>query len=130
MIKEVESLSVIDILKNNFKDEIINDFVINPFNKTIIYEEDGIKGILNYDLIYDRIEINYVFVFNDYRMQGIGSKLINYLIVNNKFDNITLEVNVTNKKAINLYKKFGFTEITIRKKYYHDQDAIMMIRMG
>ena len=46
---------------------------------------------------------------------------------NNVID-INLEVRASNIKAQNLYKKFGFIEEGIRKKYYEDnkEDAILM----
>ena len=40
--------------------------------------------------------------------------------------NITLEVRVSNEIARNLYKKFGFREVALRKFYYGDEDAILM----
>ena len=41
----------------------------------------------------------------------------------------TLEVNVTNEPAIRLYKKFGFKNLGIRKKYYNNsQDAYIMTK--
>lgn len=42
---------------------------------------------------------------------------------------ITLEVNEENKSAINLYKKYGFQTIGIRKKYYNNKfDAYIMTK--
>lgn len=85
MIKEVNNEIVFDIISKYFN-------VKNPFNtysKTLIYEEDNIiKGILIYDQIYDRIEIDYILVLSEYKRLGIGTKLINYL---NNY-NISLEV--------------------------------------
>ena len=41
----------------------------------------------------------------------------------------TLEVNVNNTPAINLYEKFGFKNLGIRKKYYNNAtDAIIMTK--
>ena len=40
---------------------------------------------------------------------------------------IILEVRKSNFSAINLYLKFGFSELGIREKYYYDgEDAIVM----
>lgn len=41
---------------------------------------------------------------------------------------ITLEVRVSNKRAINLYERFGFKSLGVRKKYYQDnnEDALIM----
>ena len=44
-----------------------------------------------------------------------------------KLNDITLEVNTNNIAAINLYKKFKFEKIGIRKKYYNNiDDALIM----
>ena len=41
---------------------------------------------------------------------------------------ITLEVRVSNEKAIALYEKFGFKSLGLRRKYYQDnnEDALIM----
>ncbi len=42
---------------------------------------------------------------------------------------ITLEVNENNRKAVNLYEKFGFTCKDILKSYYKDgSNAYLMIK--
>ena len=33
---------------------------------------------------------------------------------------------IDNVKAINLYKKYGFKQVAIRKKYYNGIDGILM----
>ena len=102
----------------------------NPFARKIEYVMDEkVIGYLDYSLIYDRMEIDNFFVLEECRNKGIGTKLMMYLddIANiNKVINITLEVRVSNKIAINLYKKFGFCEVAIRKYYYGDEDGILM----
>ncbi len=104
----------------------------NPFSRRIEYIiEDKSVGYLEYSLIYDRIEIDNVYVLEEYRSNGIGTKLLDYLIniaLDKKVDNITLEVRVSNIIARNLYKKFGFKEVAIRKYYYGDEDGILMKR--
>ena len=50
------------------------------------------------------------------------------LAFENKKD-ISLEVNELNNSAISLYKKAGFEEVGIRKKYYNGKDnAIIMTK--
>ncbi len=102
----------------------------NPFAKKIEYTIDNkTVAYLEYSLIYDRIEIDNILVLEEYRNQGIGSKLLAYLVAlakKNKIINITLEVRVSNEIAQKLYKKFGFTEEAIRKYYYADEDGILM----
>lgn len=103
---------------------------INPFLHEIQFNIDNkIVGYLKYLLIYDRIEIDSIFVNEEYRNQGIGSKLMAYLVaiaIDNHVVNITLEVRISNEIARNLYKSFGFREVALRKFYYADEDGILM----
>ena len=42
---------------------------------------------------------------------------------------LSVEVRLSTQNAINLYKKFDFIELNIRKAYYEDgEDAIFMMR--
>lgn len=98
----------------------------NPFLKKIEIEN---KGYIEYNDIYETIDIVNVFVKEEYRNQKIGSTLLEKLIKeakqNNK-ENITLEVSKENKIAIKLYKKYNFKEVAIRKGYYKGIDGILM----
>ena len=109
--------------------EVIKDDP-SPYVKYIEYiEEDKVLGYLKYSLIYDRMEIDNILVEPEYRGQKIGNKLMNRLIsiaIEEHVVNITLEVRVSNEIARNLYKKFGFREVALRKFYYGDEDAILM----
>ena len=102
----------------------------NPFSRKIEYLiDDKSVGYLEYSLIYDRMEIDNCLVIDEYRNHGIGTKLLAHLIslaINYRVINITLEVRVSNDVAINLYKKFGFREVALRKYYYGDEDGILM----
>ncbi len=121
--------------------ELINSFLkyfntkindISEFNKYLIYSiDDKNIGFIDFSFIYDRIELNYIYVEKSYRNKNIASKLMDKLIefaIDNKCINITLEVDESNDAAINLYKKYGFTIATIRKKYYGKNDGYLMIR--
>ena len=102
----------------------------NPFQRRIEYfDGDASIGYLEYSIIYDRMEIDNISVHEDHRKKGIGTKLMAHLIslaIELRVDNITLEVRVSNEIARNLYKKFGFHEVAIRKYYYGDEDGILM----
>ncbi len=103
---------------------------INPFARRIEYvADDVVWGYLEFSLIYDRIEIDNLMVMSEYRGNGIGTKLMAYLValaIDLRVVNITLEVRMSNEIAINLYKKFGFREVAIRRYYYGDEDGILM----
>lgn len=102
----------------------------NPYARKICYYIDEKQvGYLDYSLIYDRLEIDNFYVDENFRRLGIGKKLLSYLVViaiNNHVINITLEVRLSNEVARNLYKKFGFREVALRKFYYGDEDGILM----
>ena len=102
----------------------------NPFARRIEYIiDDKSVGYLEYSLIYDRMELDNFLVNDEFRRLGIGSKLLAHLIsiaIEYRVDNITLEVRVSNEIARNLYKKFGFHEVAMRKYYYGDEDGILM----
>lgn len=64
-----------------------------------------------------------------------NQKIAHFLLLNSidecyreKIKYITLEVRVSNEKAIHLYEKFGFKSLGLRKKYYQDnnEDALIM----
>lgn len=120
MIKEISDINYLNSL-SDYK------ITINSFNKVIgYYLENKLVGYLDYSVIYEKIEINYIFVINEYRRKYIAYNLIKYVIDNYEFENITLEVNVNNIGAINLYKKLGFKIINIRKNYYDGIDGYLM----
>jgi len=102
----------------------------NPFSRKIAYYIDEAPvAYLEYSLIYDRMELDNIKVFDDYRRQGIATKLLAHLIslaIEFRVENITLEVRVSNEIARHLYKKFGFREVALRKYYYADEDGILM----
>ena len=124
----------VDELENSFNyviKDIKNDCLNNPFSYYLLFiENDKILGFINYYLIYDRIEIANFNVLVEYQNKHIGTQLLEYLIneYQNKVDNITLEVNKNNTKAIMLYRKLGFKEKSTRQGYYNGVDGILMER--
>lgn len=125
---------IIEITKNNINkysnellndEELINNLDNNPYGNYIAYIDDTLIGYIYYSKIYDRLEINNILVAESRRREGIASKLFNYLLEKENLP-ITLEVDETNNKAINLYKKIGFKEVSIRKNYYGNHDGILM----
>lgn len=131
MIREFEEKDYILVnnLLNELNYKLDKESFNNDFLKVLIYEEDIIKGILIYQYMYDRIEIDYIIVDTKYRNLGIATKLLNFIETKyNNIDNITLEVRESNKSAIKFYLKNGFKEVTKRKNYYKDEDGILMIK--
>ena len=129
MIREliIEDIKEANLLLSNFSYKISEKSFKNIFFKTLIYYENGIKGIIVYDLVYDRIEIEYIVVDSDYRRKGIATKLLKE-IEKNDIKNITLEVRESNLTAINFYKKNGFKIEAIRKNYYGNENGYLMLK--
>ena len=127
--------SLIPQIEKNFSSvflsgDIIKEIANNPFVKFYIYlKNTKVLGFIEIYIIYDRVEIVNFNVLTEYQNKHIGSKLLEKVI--NEFStksikNITLEVRCDNQKAIYLYKKYGFQEISIRKNYYGKVDGILM----
>lgn len=110
--------------------EILELDNVNPYSRRIeFFLDNNVVGYLEYSLIYDRIEIDNFFVEEKMRKQGIGKKLMSYLVaiaIDARVVNITLEVRLSNEIARELYKNFGFREVARRRFYYGDEDGILM----
>ena len=93
-------------------------------------QENEIVGFAGILLIIDQVNIMNIVVKKDKRNFGIGSSLLEEIIRYSKIHNatsITLEVNEKNIPAIKLYKKYGFKQVGLRRKYYNNEDnAILM----
>ena len=118
-----------EYLSNNIKEFNI-DYLKkeNPFLKNYIFLKNNEPiGLISYSLIYDRIELEYIWVHIEHRKKGIASKLMD-IMIDEDVKNITLEVNFKNQGAIKLYEKYGFKIVSVREKYYGNDDAYLMIR--
>lgn len=112
--------------ENAFLEELKNE---NAFYT--ILEQDGL--VLAYGgfwQIFNEAHITNIAVKKEYRHRGLGRQLCTQLIKSAKEKGITamtLEVRVSNKNAIALYKSLGFTSCGVRPKYYPDgEDALIM----
>lgn len=129
MINKVNSNDIISFIKMFFPQYKLDN---NPYESNYVYKiGDKIVGFISYSIIYERAELNYIAVLKEYRNQGIAQKLFNYCLddlKNNMVDNISLEVNVNNKKAISFYLKNSFEIVSTRKKYYNNEDGYLMVK--
>ena len=102
----------------------------NPYARRLeFYLDSEVLGYLDYSHIYDRIELDNIYVNEINRGEGIGNRLLSRLVaiaIDSHVINITLEVRISNEIARNLYKKFGFREVALRKFYYGNEDGILM----
>jgi len=94
-------------------------------------ENDRIVGYAGFWLIYDEAHITTIAIHPDFRRQGLGDKLLQKMIETGYEKNVkwfTLEVRASNIAAQNMYYKYNFKSLGLRKKYYqdNDEDALIM----
>ncbi len=92
-------------------------------------EDNTVAGFLTAQCIADSADIGNVAVDPAKRRQAIGSLLLSEFLQSlEDGTQVFLEVRVSNTAAIALYKKFGFEQVGIRKRYYANptEDAILM----
>ena len=126
---EIESIGkeVLPIYYSRF------DLTMLYYNGNLIYklvENNHIMAFIVCELFENenRLHIMSIGVTKDNQRNGLGTLLLDY--IKEKFDtDITLYVQVSNKKAINFYSKGLFIVKDILKKYYQnleDKDAYLM----
>ena len=82
-------------------------------------------------LMLDEAHITTIAIHPEYRSLGLGELELNSLIgiaYEINAQRVTLEVRVSNGVAQNLYRKYGFTVVGTRRRYYSDnnEDAYIM----
>ncbi|MBC6464590.1 ribosomal protein S18-alanine N-acetyltransferase [Actinomadura alba] len=80
-------------------------------------------------------DVQTIGVRSDRRGRGIGAALLTALLdeaARRDCEVVFLEVRADNEAARKLYERFGFTEISVRKRYYQPSgvDAIVMCRQS
>lgn len=88
-------------------------------------------GFIGMWLMVDEAHVINIAVRENYRRRGIGELLLIRVIdraLELKASIVTLEVRASNITAQALYRKYGMTEVGLRKGYYTDnkEDAILM----
>ena len=98
--------------------------------KAFVYvdEEGQVQGFVDIKILYDEADLMHIAVAEEMRGQGIGAKLLTRAIEAAEGKAIALEVRESNFKAINLYEKYDFKKESVRRNYYHGEDAAIMWR--
>jgi ribosomal-protein-alanine N-acetyltransferase len=104
-----------------------------PESYFVVFRLDSrMIGYGGFWLVLDEAHITNIAVDPLCRRQGFGTLILQHLCdiaVSRHATMATLEVRQNNAVAMNLYKKFGFRPVAIRKGYYSDtgEDAIVMV---
>ncbi len=129
-IQRIESLS----FKNPYPPYYTRALIESLSDVSLVAEiENKIVGYIFARIEYGKIgHIVTIAVDPKYRRMGIGEALMREVINKLKELNcssVYLEVRVSNKPAINLYRKLGFLITRRIQKYYRDgEDAFLMER--
>ncbi len=96
-----------------------------------LFVNNKLIGYIIYHIIPPEAHITNFAIAAKYQNKGYGKFLLNFAInkiKELKIKSIFLEVRASNYKAQHIYKKFGFKQVGIRKKYYRNnkEDAIVM----
>lgn len=121
-IEKIELLG--SILHDNYK------FDLDTYSSCFVLKENNtLIGFITFSIMYERAEIIDIVVNENYRNNGYGTMLFKAAlkeITENNCDNVTLEVDKTNKNAIKFYENNDFKIVSIRKKYYNNSDGYLM----
>ena len=115
----------------SFEDSISRDDTIFLVCEEREKDDVVVTGYMGLYIIFDEANVTNVAVSPSFRKKGSGEALVAAAKVEAKeagAESIFLEVRVSNEPAISLYKKQGFEELGIRKKFYEHpvEDAIIM----
>ncbi len=96
--------------------------------------EHPVAGILAYAVLWcilDQAELANIAVRSEYRGQGYASRLLERVLQiarDREVETIYLEVRASNARALELYERFGFSQVGVRKNYYDKptEDALVM----
>ncbi|MGF9967071.1 ribosomal protein S18-alanine N-acetyltransferase [Bacillus rhizoplanae] len=105
---------------------------MNEYAHYVVMEtEEGILGYCGLWIILDESHITNIAILPQYRGQRLGEALLQE-VINKARDlganTMTLEVRVSNEVAKKLYRRHGFQNGGIRKRYYTDnyEDGLVM----
>ncbi len=96
--------------------------------------EHPVAGILAYAVLWcvlHQAELANIAVRSEYRGQGYASRLLERVLQiarDREVETIYLEVRASNTRALELYERFGFSQVGVRKNYYDKpkEDALVM----
>lgn len=104
----------------------------DPMYHFFTAEEDGIiVGYMGLYAVCGEGNITNIAVMPEYRRRGIGEALLKAMLESCREEGtaaVTLEVRESNRGAICLYEKYGFTIAGVRPGFYEEprEDAVIM----
>ena len=113
--------------------DLVYEIKDNPVSTVLVIEEKSIiLGFLSYWITFDSATVAQIAIKKAYQGQHLSNLLMEEMVDDcyaKRVMSITLEVRVSNVKAISLYRKYGFKDIVIKPHYYDNgEDALYMVR--
>ncbi len=114
-----------------WSERLFHEEFTNPLGMRFGYRASRLHGYIFGWMIFEDLHINNVTVDPEIRRRGAGAALLAALLDEARARGarkVILEVRPSNTAARELYGKFGFTEVMIRKGYYSDtgEDGIVL----
>ncbi len=136
-LEEKDVAEIMEIERKAFKSHWPETAFINEIYRNrlahyfVARHEEVLVGYAGIWLVVDEAHITTVAVHPDYRRQRIGEQLLHHLLVvaiSKGARWATLEVRESNQGAQDLYKKYGFSSVGVRKNYYteENENAVIM----
>lgn len=108
------------------------DFLRLPDTLYLVAREDGrLVGYCGFLQSFEEADITNVAVSPKCQDRGVGRQMLEELMARGKERGVcryTLEVRVSNARAVHLYQKLGFEPVGIRRNFYEmpREDAVIM----
>jgi ribosomal-protein-alanine N-acetyltransferase len=112
----------------SFEKELSNDS--GCYYSATATDTAELVGYSGFWLIGEEAHITTLAVHPDFQRQYIGERLLINDILEAKRAGarwMTLEVRISNEKAQNLYFKYGFKSLGVRRSYYQDNDEDALV---
>ncbi|MDD4223672.1 MAG: ribosomal protein S18-alanine N-acetyltransferase [Candidatus Cloacimonetes bacterium] len=109
-------------------------FQENDFTRFwVLCSGDKLLGYIIYHVVPDEVVIVNFAIDPDFWRRGLGNHLLGHtlrLIRAEGVNTFYLDVRRSNQAALDLYGKYGFRRLGVRKNYYSEppEDAIVMVR--
>ena len=94
----------------------------------VALDGETVVGYVGSQTVLQEADMMNIAVADSHRRQGIARMLVEELIRQLDAYQLTLEVRASNAGAIALYDSLGFTQVGLRKNYYHKpkEDALIL----
>ncbi len=131
-VKRVAAIEA-ESFSSPWKASTFRTLLARPGAELWVLEDDG-AGIIGYAVLWcilDEGELANIAVTASHRGRGLGARLLSAMIDiarERGVASLYLEVRVSNEKAAELYRRFGFEKIGMRRDYYDSprEDAVLM----